>query len=226
MEMASHEAHNLQELALSCVNTLTNMALFLNQAKDPELKSLIQRQYSLHVLDYDIKADFLSKPEGTTAKLSVPELKGNLNSYTASRTAPQPVTPRSDIKELDDREIATAYLLTLKRAGREYAWYAMEASNPGIRAFLEDAFRMASAYNRSLIETSLDPLVTIAPDGRITDVNKSTETVTGYTREQLIGTDFSDYFTEPAKAQEGYRAAFSEGSVKDYPWKFGTVTGT
>ena len=66
----------------------------------------------------------------------------------------------------------------------------------------EEAIRLASAYNRSLIEASLDPLVTIAPDGRITDVNVATEAVTGYPRERLIGTDFSDYFTEPAKARK------------------------
>ena len=81
----------------------------------------------------------------------------------------------------------------------------------------EEAARLASAYNRSLIEAGLDPLVTIAPDGSITDVNKATEAVTGYDREQLIGTDFSNYFTEPDKAREGYRTVFKKGSVKDYP---------
>jgi spore coat protein CotF len=60
--------------------------------------------------------------------------------------APVPVTPRTDVTEFNDREMATAYLLTLKRAGREYAWSAMEASNPGIRTFLEDVFRMASHH--------------------------------------------------------------------------------
>ena len=34
---------------------------------------------------------------------------------------------------------------------------------------------LANKYNRSLIEASLDPLVTIGPDGKITDVNQSTE---------------------------------------------------
>jgi len=29
---------------------------------------------------------------------------------------------------MNDREMATAYLLTLKRAGREYAWAAMETA--------------------------------------------------------------------------------------------------
>ena len=35
----------------------------------------------------------------------------------------------------------------------------------------------------------------------------------------MIGTDFSDYFTEPEKAREGYQEAFREGRVCDYPLK-------
>ena len=85
------------------------------------------------------------------------------------------------------------------------------------RKHAEEAVKFANAYNRSLIEAGLDPLVTISPDGKITDVNKATEAVTGYPREKLIGTDFSDYFTDPEKAQEGYLHVFKEGSVKDYP---------
>ena len=48
------------------------------------------------------------------------------------------------------------------------------------------------------------------------DVNRATEHVTGV-REQLIGSDFSDYFTEPEKAREGYQEVFSKGFVTDYP---------
>jgi PAS domain S-box-containing protein len=80
-----------------------------------------------------------------------------------------------------------------------------------------EALRLANSYNRSLIEASLDPLVTIGPDGKITDVNWATESATGCTRETLIGTDFSDYFTEPDKAQAGYQQVFREGAVRDYP---------
>jgi PAS domain S-box-containing protein len=74
----------------------------------------------------------------------------------------------------------------------------------------------ASAYHRSLIEASLDPLVTIAPEGTITDVNHATEQVTGRPRQELIGTDFCDYFTDREKARRGYQQAFREGSVQDY----------
>lgn len=75
----------------------------------------------------------------------------------------------------------------------------------------------ASQYARNLIESSLDPLVTISGDGKITDVNEASVKVTGMPRDQLIGTDFSDYFTEPEKAREGYQQVFAKGSVADYP---------
>ncbi len=81
----------------------------------------------------------------------------------------------------------------------------------------EEALRLANAYNRGLIEASLDPLVTIGPDGKITDVNAATEAATGRSRDELIGTDFCDYFTEPANARAGYEQVFREGLVRDYP---------
>ena len=80
-----------------------------------------------------------------------------------------------------------------------------------------ESLKFANNYNRSLIEANLDPLVTIGPDGKITDVNYSTERVTGYSRDEIIGTDFSDYFTEPEKARNGYKEVFREGWIFDYP---------
>jgi PAS domain S-box-containing protein len=79
------------------------------------------------------------------------------------------------------------------------------------------AQKQASQYARSLIEASLDPLVTISADGKITDVNEGSIKITGIAREKLIGADFSDYFTEPEKAREGYQQVFSKGFVTDYP---------
>jgi PAS domain S-box-containing protein len=85
------------------------------------------------------------------------------------------------------------------------------------RKILDEALRKANTYNRSLIEASLDPLVTISPEGKITDVNNATEKATGRNRSELIGTDFSNYFTEPEKAREGYQKVFTKGYVTDYP---------
>jgi PAS domain S-box-containing protein len=93
------------------------------------------------------------------------------------------------------------------------------------RKRIEEELRVASLYARSLIESGLDPLVTINPDGKIADVNKATEEVTGVSREKLIGTDFSDYFTEPDKAREGYQQVFAQGVVRDYPLTIRHSTG-
>jgi PAS domain S-box-containing protein len=81
----------------------------------------------------------------------------------------------------------------------------------------QEAPRDASSYNRTLIEVSLDSLVTITPDGKLSDVNSATEQVTGFLRHELIGTDFSDYFTEPDKARDGYQRVFKDGTVRNYP---------
>jgi PAS domain S-box-containing protein len=81
----------------------------------------------------------------------------------------------------------------------------------------EDEIRAAAAYNRSLIEASLNPMFTIGRDGAISDVNTATEQATGYERAELLGTSFSDYFTDTGLARAGYELAFAGGSVQDYP---------
>ena len=72
-------------------------------------------------------------------------------------------------------------------------------------------------YTRSLIETSIDPLVTISPAGTIEDVNEATVLATGLPRGALQGRNFADFFTEPERARQGYQHAFQRGSVRDYP---------
>ena len=90
----------------------------------------------------------------------------------------------------------------------------------------EQALARAAGYNRRLIEASLDPLVTIGPDGKITDVNAATESATGLRRQELIGTDFSGYFTDHLKAREGYERVFKDGLVRDYPLELRHKDGT
>jgi PAS domain S-box-containing protein len=127
---------------------------------------------------------------------------------------------------LREGRVTNYELVALAKDGRttQVSYNASTFSNAqgelqGVFAAARDItfLKQASQYSRSLIEASLDPLVTINADGKITDVNEATIKVTGVIREKLIGTDFANYFTEPEKAREGYKQVLAEGYVMDYP---------
>lgn len=82
---------------------------------------------------------------------------------------------------------------------------------------MESIKEQKTQYARSLIEASLDPLFTISPTGKITDMNDASVNVTGVSRENLIGSDFFNYFTEPHKARKVYEEVFAKGFVTDSP---------
>ena len=85
--------------------------------------------------------------------------------------------------------------------------------------------KLLTEYSRSLIEASLDPLVTINPEGKITDMNQATVNITGLSREKLTGTNFFDYFTEPQKASEVYKQVFAKGYVVNSPLVLRNIDG-
>ncbi|RYZ55110.1 MAG: PAS domain S-box protein [Proteobacteria bacterium] len=139
----------------------------------------------------------------------------------------EPQMAREGYKQVFERGYVTDYPLTIRHhEGRlsdvlyNASVYRDARGNVlGVFAAARDvtAQKQASQYARSLIEASLDPLVTISAEGKITDVNEATAKITGVSRERLIATDFSDYFTEPEKAREGYKQVFEKGFVTDYP---------
>jgi len=81
---------------------------------------------------------------------------------------------------------------------------------------LEQQLRDSEAYNRGLIEASVDGLVTVDPVGTISDVNDRMCQMSGYAREELVGTPFADYFTQPEHARAGVQQTFAQGMVTEY----------
>ncbi len=91
---------------------------------------------------------------------------------------------------------------------------------------VREQLRGMNQYHRGLLEASIDSFVTINEEGKMTDVNAATEELTGCSRDDLIGTDFSDYFTDPKKARKGSRVAFEKGMIRDYPLEIRHRNGT
>ena len=90
---------------------------------------------------------------------------------------------------------------------------------------LEAQLRESEAYNRGLIEASVDGLITVDPSGTISDVNDQMSRMSGYAREELIGTPFADYFIDADRATAGVKETFEKGIVTDYVLTLATRDG-
>src|SRR4029078_11999205 len=76
------------------------------------------------------------------------------------------------------------------------------------------------------IEASVDALVTVDPELRITDVNEQTVRMTGYSREELIGSSFPHYLTHPPRASAGVAKTLAEAFVTNYVLGLRSKAGT
>jgi len=81
---------------------------------------------------------------------------------------------------------------------------------------VQQALRDQQFYTRSLIESNIDALMTTDPFGIITDVNQQMVALTGCSRDELIGTPFKNYFTDPERAKIGIKRVLNEKRVTDY----------
>ena len=81
---------------------------------------------------------------------------------------------------------------------------------------LAQALEVTQVYTRSLMESNVDAIMTTDPLGVITDVNEQMVLLTEHSREELIGSRFNRYFTEPRKADEAIRLVLREGRVANY----------
>lgn len=146
MNLSSHELYDLNELTMSCVNSITNMGYMVKHIQDPEFLEIVNRHFPMHIRDYNMKVEFLSKAQGATKELPLIKEDKRLTDFHAGFPTAPPAQPRTMVENMNDREMATSYLLTLKRAGREYAWAAMEMVNPEIRSFCQTAFMMSCSH--------------------------------------------------------------------------------
>jgi PAS domain S-box-containing protein len=154
----------------------------------------------------------------------------------------EPERARAGVQQTFKEGVVTEYALTLISRTRRLLQVSFNASvfrDPsgavrGIfasarditdRVRLEEQMREQQTYLRGLIESSVDGLVTVDPEGFITDVNEQLCRMTGYSREELIGSPFKQYFTEPEQADQGVKRTLAAGVVTNYELVLKTQTG-
>ena len=84
------------------------------------------------------------------------------------------------------------------------------------QAILDQRLRDQQFYNRSLIESNIDALMTTDPQGIISDVNQQMIALTGRTRDELIGAPCKNFFTDPARADAAIKRVLTENKVQNY----------
>jgi PAS domain S-box-containing protein len=89
----------------------------------------------------------------------------------------------------------------------------MKSNDHSTQSFENQNYQFA----RSLIEASLDPLMIINQEGKISDMNQATEDILGLERKDILGSRFNTYFSDPQLAKAIYKKVFSENSVWDAP---------
>jgi PAS domain S-box-containing protein len=209
---ANVHLRSLRRLVVDNPTQLQNLDRFIElvSAKQRVMENLvILRREAGH----DIATAELAKGEGLRIMNQIRELADAMEQHERGLLAARESSTRSDIRSAGiGIGLGTALAVALMLGT---SWFAYREEIR--RRQSEEMLRKAALYSRSLLEASLDPLVTISIEGKITDVNQAAEAMTGVSRQQLIGSDFSSYFTEPGKARMGYEQVFSRGSVRDYP---------
>jgi len=84
------------------------------------------------------------------------------------------------------------------------------------RIKLDQRLRDQQFYTRSLIESNIDAIMTTDPRGIITDVNRQMEALTSCTRDELIGSPFKNYFSDPERAEVAIKQVLAEGKITNY----------
>jgi PAS domain S-box-containing protein len=84
------------------------------------------------------------------------------------------------------------------------------------RELIDQRLRDLQFYTRSLIESNIDAIMTTNTVGIISDVNHEMEALTGCSREELIGTPFKNYFTDPTRAEAGIKRVLREAKLTNY----------
>ena len=84
------------------------------------------------------------------------------------------------------------------------------------QALLDQRLRDQQFYTRSLIESNIDAIMTTDLRGIINDANAQMQTLTGCTRDELIGAPFKKFFTDPKRAESAISRVISEGKVTNF----------
>ncbi|MDY7576702.1 PAS domain S-box protein [Actimicrobium sp. CCI2.3] len=227
-----HDSHGKLQGVFASARDITEQKKLEQQLRE-------QQTYLRGLIEASVDGLITVDPSGTVTDVNARMCQ--MTGYTKAELLGSPFTDyfteperaRAVTVETFEKGVVTEYALTLVSRTRRLLHVSFNASVytnaddtvQGIfasarditdRVRLEEQFREQQTYLRGLIEASIEGLVTVDPQGFITDVNDQMCRMTAYSRGELIGSLFKQYFTEPARADIGVMRTFAEGVVTNY----------
>jgi len=218
-------------------NAISNSAKFSSIATDE--KGVIQLfnvgaermlgYTALEVVDKITPADIsdpgevIARAQGLSIELATPITPGfEALVFKASRGI-EDIYEQTYIRKDGSRFPAVVSVTALRDAQSEIIGYLLIGTDNTARKqaeaeqlLLNQRLRDQQFYTRLLTESSIDALLTTDPRGIITDVNQQMEALIGYSRDELIGALFKNYFTDSDRAEAGIKQVLSGSSVTSY----------
>ncbi|ACL17561.1 PAS domain S-box protein [Methanosphaerula palustris] len=204
-EQALHEQEN------QFTEVIENLQDIYYQTDQDEILTYANRQI-LPFLGYDsmdqvlghTASSFWAEPEKRKKFLNLVRKRGAINDFETSLLRADgsqvPISTSSHLRFARNGEV-----LGLGGTIRDISW----------RKKNEEKIQVLSAHNRAMIEANLDPIVSVDRDGLITDVNEATVAITGYPREQLIGSRFNQYFADQIQAEQLFGEVVHSGQIRN-----------
>ena len=182
---------------------------------------ILHKDFSVKSANKSFYKKFLVEKEETEGKLlfelgnkqwNIPKLRLMLNDVISKNNGFENFEVTHIFAGIGEKiMLLNAHLIIQKTSSEQLILLAIEDITVRSRYYLKEK------YSLSLIEASLDPLITLNIEGKITDMNQATVKITGLSRRKLKDSNFFDHFTEPQKARGVYQEVFAKGTVTDSP---------
>ena len=220
----------------------------ITEQKDLEHQLRESESYNRGLIEASVDGLIMVDPKGTISDVN--ETMCRLTGFSRDELIGTPFSDYFEdadqaiagVKETFDHGVVKDYVLSLLTRDNRHLRVSINASIfrassgtvRGIfasvrditeQAYLQNELAEQQAYNRGLIEASVDGLITVNPSLVITDVNATMCRMSGYSRDELVGSRFESYFTNPKHAADGVRRTFDEGAVTDYELSLRTNDG-
>lgn len=148
-----HELFDVHETLSHTVSALNQIILFRPHIQDPQLLTIVDRQYRFLLDEYNITVEAFQTGQKPSKSTEVYQMTED-HQFLYGMTPTQPKKPMQSAEEISD-EVISGFLLGAAKAGAtSKAAAALETTNPVVRRVLADSIPncIEMAYELSLYQ--------------------------------------------------------------------------